>query len=144
MTEYGNRTQGYRIEYWNGSSWQTAFTGTTIGGSNSAPKTVNFPPVTGSKARIYFTAGTNTPIIYEFEVYNTQFNLALGQAYSSSSNWDINQTAEKAFDGSSTTSWQAATGFSGQTLEVDFAASTTFGRAVITEYGNRTQGYRIE
>ena len=30
----------------------------------------SFTAVTGSKARVYFTAGTSTPIIYEFEVYN--------------------------------------------------------------------------
>jgi Carbohydrate binding module (family 6)/Bacterial Ig-like domain (group 2)/Cellulase (glycosyl hydrolase family 5)/Secretion system C-terminal sorting domain len=68
MSEYGNRTSGYRIEYSsNGTSWQTAYTGTTIGAST----TVTFSPVTGNFARIQFTSGTGTPIIYEFEIYNT-------------------------------------------------------------------------
>jgi putative Ca2+/H+ antiporter (TMEM165/GDT1 family) len=146
LSEYGDRTQGYRIEYWNGSSWQTAFTGTTIGSSNSTPRTVNFPAVTGSRARIYFTAGSYTPIIYEFEIYNRQGNLASGKTYASSSNWDSNQTADKAFDGNAGSNWQSASGsgFNGQTLEVNFGTNTTFSKVVIAEYGDRTQGYRIE
>jgi len=67
MMEYlDNRTTGYQIQYWNGSSWQTAYTGSTIGTN----KTVTFPAVTGSKARLYFTSGSNTPIIFEFQLYN--------------------------------------------------------------------------
>ncbi|OCT15254.1 hypothetical protein A8709_14240 [Paenibacillus pectinilyticus] len=67
MMEYvDNRTTGYRIEYWNGSSWQVAYTGTTIGTN----KTVNFTAVTGSKARLYFTSGMYTPIIFEFQLFN--------------------------------------------------------------------------
>ncbi|MCQ6562306.1 apiosidase-like domain-containing protein [Paenibacillus mendelii] len=70
LTEYNNRTQGFRIEYWNGSTWQTAYTGTTIG-ATGIPRLLTFPAVTGSKVRIYFTAGNeHAPIIYEFEIYN--------------------------------------------------------------------------
>ncbi|MFD2334618.1 DUF4038 domain-containing protein [Cohnella sp. GCM10020058] len=70
LTEYNGRTQGYRIEYWNGSTWQTAYTGTTIG-ATGIPRVLTFPAVTGSKARIYFTSGNeHAPIIYEFELYN--------------------------------------------------------------------------
>jgi len=68
ISEYSdNRTTGYRIEYWNGSNWQTAHTGTTIG----TGKTDNFTAVTGSKARLYFTSGSFTPIIFEFQIYNS-------------------------------------------------------------------------
>ncbi|MEO6187317.1 MAG: discoidin domain-containing protein [Ginsengibacter sp.] len=66
LSEYGNRTTGYKIQYSsNGSSWSTAYTGTTIGTS----KTVSFPAVTGKYARILFTSGNFTPIIYEFQIY---------------------------------------------------------------------------
>lgn len=66
LTEYGNRTTGFRIEYWNGSAWSTALTGTTIG----SDRTFIFAAVTASKARIYFTSGTGyQPIVYEFGVY---------------------------------------------------------------------------
>ncbi|MFC5407552.1 discoidin domain-containing protein [Cohnella soli] len=147
LNEFGNRTSGYRIEYWNGSSWLTAYTGTTIGDYN-AYKLVTFPAVTGSKARLYFTSGTGSPIIYEFELYNrpSASNLATGKSYASSSNLDATQTASKAFDLSPVTNWQAAagTGYTGTWLQVDFGAATTFNEAVISEYGYRTTGYRIE
>jgi hypothetical protein len=112
VTEYGNRTQGYRIEYWNGSSWLTAFTGTTIGDTGVA-KTVTFSPVTGSKARIYFTAGTHTPIIFEFGLYSATgggsdgVNFALNQTMVSSSNWagGSSYNAAKANDNDTTTGW---------------------------------------
>ncbi|BBI33957.1 apiosidase-like domain-containing protein [Cohnella abietis] len=146
ISEYGNRTTGFRIEYWNGSSWATAYTGTTIGNYGS-PRTLTFPAVTASKARLYFTAGTGfQPIIYEFELLNRNHTLNLPVAnYSSSSQNDSNQSAEKAFDGSLATNWQAGNNmFSGQWLSVDFGQSVTFSKAVLTEYGNRTTGYRIE
>ncbi|MBP3961657.1 DUF4038 domain-containing protein [Paenibacillus lignilyticus] len=145
LTEYDSRTTGYRIEYWNGSAWQTAYTGTSIGAS-FVPKTITFSAVTGSKARIYFTSGTaNAPIIYEFEIYYDVPNLALGKTYSSSSSWDANQQAPKAFDGTTATNWQACSGcWSGQWLEVNFGANTTFNKVVLTEYDSRTTGYRIE
>lgn len=63
----GNRTSGFRIDYYDvpSSSWKTAYTGTTIGAS----RTITFPSVTGSKVRLVFTAGVYTPIIDAFEVY---------------------------------------------------------------------------
>jgi hypothetical protein len=146
ISEYGNRTTGFRVEYWNGSGWSTAYTGTTIGDYGS-PLTVTFPSVTASKARLFFISGTGfQPIIYEFELLNR--NHALNKPasnYASSSRYDDNQSADKAFDGSSLTNWQAANNlFSGQWLLVDFGQSVTFSKAVITEYGNRTTGYRVE
>ncbi|HVF05952.1 MAG TPA: discoidin domain-containing protein [Frankiaceae bacterium] len=69
LTEYGNRTTGFQIQYWNGVSWLTAYTGTTIG--DGVPRTFSFPRVRGSRARVLFTSGYDTPILYEFEVYAT-------------------------------------------------------------------------
>ena len=152
ITEYDNRTTGFRLEYWNGSSWQVAYTGTAIG-NLSTPLTVSFPTVIGSKARLVFTSGTTySPVIYEFELYNrsTATNLALNRSYASSSSWDSSQTADKAFDGLFSTNWQAGygtnsgQGFNNSTLEVDFGMNTTFDKAVLSEYDNRTTGYHIE
>ncbi len=65
--EYNQRTKGYRIEYWNGMSWITAYTGSTISSDG-----VTFLAVTGSQIRVVFTSGTEVaPIVYELEVYNT-------------------------------------------------------------------------
>ncbi len=68
ITEYGHRTSGFLIQYWSGGSWRTAYAGTSIGDRTPAPFT--FPAVRGSKARIYFTSGVDTPIVYELEVYS--------------------------------------------------------------------------
>jgi alpha-L-fucosidase len=61
------RTTGYKIQYWNGSSWVDAYTGTTIG----AVKTDSFIAVTASKVRLYITSASDGPTISEFEVYNS-------------------------------------------------------------------------
>ncbi|MFD2334124.1 DUF4038 domain-containing protein [Cohnella sp. GCM10020058] len=146
ISEYGHRTTGFQVQYWNGSGWAAAYTGTTIGDYGS-PLTVTFPTVTASKARLFFTGGTGfQPIIYEFELLNR--NHALNKPisnYSSSSQYDAGQSAYQAFDGLLATNWQAGNQmFSGQWLSVDFGQSVTFSKAIITEYGNRTTGYRIE
>ena len=148
LSEYGNRTAGFQIQYLNGLEWKTAYTGTTIGTS----RTISFPAVVGSRARIYFTAGVNTPIIYEFKINNVPVaqspttNLALNKSYQAFSSWDATQGPEKAFDGNLGTNWQGAgwANFANQWLEVDFGRKTSFSRATLSEYGNRTSAYRLE
>lgn len=66
ISEYGDRTRGFRIDFWDGASWQTAFAGTTIGDS----RTITFPRVTGRKARLVFTQGIWTPIVFELAIYD--------------------------------------------------------------------------
>lgn len=63
ISEYGDRTGSYRIEYW-ANGWKTAYAGSGIG----ANKQVTFPSVTGTGARIRFVSGSYTPIIYEWSV----------------------------------------------------------------------------
>jgi hypothetical protein len=231
LSEYGNRTTGYRLEYWTGSEWMIAYSGTTIGASAGTPLTIYFPEVNGSKARIYFTSATSQPIIYEFKLFNSpadlrasagknrvdlawneqggaitynirrsmyiegpypliatgimatnfrdtelldgatyyysvsavtedgegehseviaattdgSLNYAYGKTYSSSSEFAASQSAKLAFDGSIRTNWQAAAGqFANEWLEVNLGAMTTFNKANLSEFGNRTTGYRVE
>lgn len=67
ISEYlDDRTTSFDIQYWNGSSWQIAYQGGSIGTDFVA----KFPPVTGSAVRLDFTGGNYTPIIFEFEVHN--------------------------------------------------------------------------
>lgn len=138
LMEFGNRTSGYRIEYWNGTAWQTAYTGTTIGTANQF-KTVRFPEVTGSKARLYFTSGTSQPIIYEFQLFGkTDRTSASSQFSESHISWN-------AFDGNRSSAWQAAVGsYAGEWIEQDMGVNTTFNTVQLSEYANRTSGYRIE
>ncbi len=143
LSEYGNRTSGYELQYWTGTAWQTAYTGTTIGPNAN----LAFPAVTTSKMRLAFTAGSSTPVIYNFAVTGPSQDLATGRAnYTSSSNWDSSQTAAQAFDGSPATNWQAAsgTGFPGQWVQSDFGAPLSIHQATLSEYGNRTSGYQIQ
>ncbi len=143
LREYANRTTGFRIEYSsNGSTWSTAHTGTTIGGN----KTLIFNTVTGRYARLYFTSGTGAqPIIYEFQIYNTNSNLALNSVYTSSTNWDASQTADKAFDSNMGTNWQAQNGtFANQWLAINFGQPITFNKVFLSEFGNRTSSFKIE
>jgi hypothetical protein len=67
-TEYSSRVASYKTQYWNGTAWVDAYTGTTIGASG---KTDSFPAVTGSKVRlnILTVTGTKGPSIYEYAVY---------------------------------------------------------------------------
>lgn len=72
IKEYLNRTAGYIVQYYNGSSWVDIVTGTTINSSD----THSFANITAQKVRFYITA-TQTdsngwgkePNITEFEVY---------------------------------------------------------------------------
>lgn len=110
LSEFGNRTSGFRIEYSNdGINWQTAYTGTTIGSS----ATFNFNPVSAKAARIYFTAGANTPIIYEFEVYNTSGG-GNGTNYIQNPGFEVDN-----FDTQTPTSWSTWTS-TGTNYDADY------------------------
>ncbi len=81
LTEYGNRTTGYRVEYWSGAAWHVAYAGSMI----TNGQLISFPSVTGSKARIYFVSGlAHQPIIYEFGIFNRiSTRMGFGKAASS-------------------------------------------------------------
>ena len=76
----------------------------------------------------------------------TSPNLAYGMKASSSSNWNISQSSNKAVDGDLNTHWQASNreGFNNSWLAVDFSVDTTFNKVRMIEYGERTLSYRIE
>lgn len=62
-----NRISGYKIQYYNGSSWLDACAGTTMG----TAKTDTFSAVTASRVRMYVTGiSGGSASLYEFEVYN--------------------------------------------------------------------------
>lgn len=67
ISEYGNRTSAFKIQYKLAGVWTDAYTGATIG----PWKTVTFPAVTAQEWRLLFTGGTagTGPIIYEFSLY---------------------------------------------------------------------------
>ena len=66
IKEAFDRTTSYNIQYWNGSTWTTCSSGTTLGSA----KTDNFSAVTGSKIRLNIVSATECVSFYEFEVYH--------------------------------------------------------------------------
>ncbi|KRF43829.1 discoidin domain-containing protein [Paenibacillus sp. Soil787] len=145
---YGNRVAGYKIQYWNGSGWVDAYTGTTL-----APvETITFPTVNATKMRLNITSATAAPSIWELEVYQVPLppvNLALNKSVTVSNFYQNNATYNggKAVDGLGTTRWATDTGTTSATMEVDFGVDTTFNQIVMKEYkdyGNRITGYKIQ
>ncbi|MGI6264044.1 MAG: alpha-L-fucosidase [Acutalibacteraceae bacterium] len=67
LSDYQDRTTSYAVEYWDGSDWQTAYTGEAIG----ARAAVQFPAVTARKVRLHILTirPGNGPSIWEFGVY---------------------------------------------------------------------------
>lgn len=60
------RVQAYRIQYWNGSDWETCYTGTEIGES----ATNSFDTIKTNKLRLYIDRiRSDSASIQEFEVY---------------------------------------------------------------------------
>jgi len=87
IAEMDGHTSAYEIRYWDGSQWQLAYTGTTIGPAK-APAIVTFPSVSATKARLCFLAGKKQPEVIEFQLYNSatgSTNLVLDKKYSASS-----------------------------------------------------------
>jgi len=66
--EIANWIAGYKIQYYDGTNWGDAYTGTRIGPFD----VIHFPQVTGSKVRLQITSSDiNGSTISEFGVYNT-------------------------------------------------------------------------
>jgi alpha-L-fucosidase len=60
--EYANRVQGFRIDRWNGSTWATVHTGTTIGSNRVIQLAA---PVSASAVRLVVTAASAPVTISE-------------------------------------------------------------------------------
>ncbi|MFD4668561.1 discoidin domain-containing protein [Lentzea sp. NPDC058450] len=146
VSEYDNRTTGYRVEYWTGSAWATAYTGTGGFGTTGQSKAISFPAVTTSRLRLFFTSGTaNAPIIYEFGAFDPPANFARTATMAASSTFNGDQTAAKGGDGDLGTNWQACGGCAGpQWLEANFGTPRTFNQVTVSEFGSRTRTFRVE
>lgn len=98
LSECVARISGFRIEYFNGSSWQTAYTGKDIG---MGVRTFTFPPVTGTKVRLYVTSTNGWPDIGEFGIYSTPAVPTLGQVL-----WLKADTIKGITNGGTVNVWQ--------------------------------------
>ena len=59
------RVRAFQIEYRQGDSWKTCFTGTRIGPELA----VTFEPVTARRVRLNITESTDGPTLWEFQLY---------------------------------------------------------------------------
>ena len=67
IREESNRVTAYEIEYWNGGTWITCASGTSLG----ADKVDKFKPVTASRIRLAIKGvSSGRPAIREFEVHH--------------------------------------------------------------------------
>jgi hypothetical protein len=149
LTGSGNAS-AYRVDYWDGATWQTAASGSGRIGPTGRGTVLTFPRVSTTKVRFVVSPARAAPIaITELGLYRHPRtdapDLTVGGTYSASSSWDDRQVAANAFDDNPDTNWQACNGcWAGQWLAVDFHQSTTFNTVAVSEYDNRTTGFRIE
>ncbi|GMQ59082.1 hypothetical protein AN1V17_34790 [Vallitalea sediminicola] len=66
INERDNAVSGFRIQYYNGSAWVDAYSGTTIGNS----KEIEFNLVEGTKVRLYIDSASAEPKIEELCIYD--------------------------------------------------------------------------
>ena len=66
LSEGFDRARSWRIEYLDGATWKTAYTGTLIGSYLA----VNFPAVTAQRVRLNYLQATNGPTVWEFQLFN--------------------------------------------------------------------------
>ena len=64
--QFESRITGYKIQAWDGRAWVDLCSG---GAPGTEPKSDAFPAVTAEKVRLYVTAATFVPSIWELEVY---------------------------------------------------------------------------
>lgn len=67
-SQFENRIQKYKIQYWDGQAWRDAFTG----GPMSKRQLDSFPEVMAQRVRLLIVDSTATPSIYELEVYEVK------------------------------------------------------------------------
>ena len=127
-----NQTTSFKIQYWNGSQWLDAYTGTVIGPS----KTAIFDAVTGSKMRILFTGTTaGCPSIWEVEVYNANLDKLL-VSNASAISYAGGYVPALAFDNNGATFWQAVeTSTFPKWLQADLGTSVSVKKVRLRFYG---------
>lgn len=63
---YPGRVQSFQLQWFDGTNWQTFWTGTTLGSQWSQ----SFPPVTAQLARLNILSATDGPTLWEFQLFN--------------------------------------------------------------------------
>jgi alpha-L-fucosidase len=65
INEALDRVQSFQLQWFDGSAWQTFWTGTTLGNQWSQ----NFPPVTARRVRLNILDASDGPTVWEFQIF---------------------------------------------------------------------------
>jgi alpha-L-fucosidase len=65
INEALDRVQSFQLQWFDGSAWQTFWTGTTLGNQWSQ----NFPPVTARRLRLNILDASEGPTVWEFQIF---------------------------------------------------------------------------
>ena len=141
VTQYQGRAQVYEIQYWDGSEWAAAFSGTSMANTQEDA----FESVTSEKVRLYIdSTAEKGPSIYEFEIYNEQVVLSKGKRVSVSSA-DFSHKASYAVD-EKDSYWSAEDNTYPQWYKIDMDSVQALSEAAIDwlETDSVSYQYKIE
>ena len=146
FTQFAQRIGSYKIQYWNGTQWNDAYTGgkanagytDPANASSSTPESAIFTPVTGSKVRLYITSviGISGPSVWEFKVFNTNDHSDIYR--------NKQFEGSKAVDANPGSYWAAEDNTNEATLDVDFGADMTFDKVEFMQPDQRIGSYKIQ
>ncbi|MGO4272342.1 discoidin domain-containing protein, partial [Paenibacillus sp. TAF58] len=121
-----------------GSSTTTAYSDTGLSASTAYSYTVKAKDAAGNASAASNAVSATTLV--------SSGNLALGKTYNASTTWSTSYTADKAFDGSTSTRWSASSGsLNNQWISVDFGANTAFNQVVLKEISfPRVTSYKLQ
>jgi len=142
ISEAYDRIDSFYIQYYDKGTWRTCAEGTTIG----ANLELSFNPVTTTGIRLFIP---NTPAwatIYEFKLFSNGKQISVGEEYNyafSSTDFDAEYDASKAFDNDPNTRWSAAAA-ENQWLGAMFGKYVTIDSVEISEAYDRIDSFLIQ
>ncbi len=132
-------------EIYRGSTKVGSSVTTSYSDKGLSPSTVYSYTVKAMDAAGNLSAASNTASATTQAVSPTT-NLATGKTYTASTTWSASYSADKAFDGDTTTRWSAANGsLNDQWIAIDFGSATNYNQAVIKEISfQRVTSYKLQ
>ncbi|MBQ6947949.1 MAG: discoidin domain-containing protein, partial [Clostridia bacterium] len=151
IDEFTDRIQSYSWKYWDGTAWQTAYSGTNAGGTTGEKNHFHLygalNGVATEKVQLVIHSSTKGPSIWELEVYGVKAygNVAADKKVQASSVYESdvygNYPAEYAVDGDLTTRWAAQNAVGTVTFDIKLGDHFFIEDFTITEFADRITGY---
>ncbi len=151
IDEFQDRIKSFTWKYWDGTAWQTAYSGTNADGTTGEKNHFHLygalSGVATEKVQLVIHSSTKGPSIWELEVYGTKVfgDLAGGKRVKASSVYNSEGVgyypAENAVDGILTTRWAAQNAVGTVTFEIELGDNFFIEDFTITEFADRITGY---